>query len=109
MPLVAGKRTVVRVYLSYAAGPRRVRGVLRVGRSASGPWFGIAPVGPAALDPARPGSSLATLLSSRHELGHSLNFVLPASLPPPADRAPDGHRANRCRTGAAPRAPPDTR
>ena len=80
VPLVAGKRTVVRVYLSYAAGPASVRGVLRVGRAPSGPWYGIAPIGPAALDPSRSGSSLAALLSRRHELGHSLNFVLPASL-----------------------------
>ena len=80
VPLVAGKRTVVRVYLSYAAGPASVRGVLRVGRVPSGPWFGIAPIGPAALDPSRSGSSLAALLSRRHELGTSLNFVLPASL-----------------------------
>ena len=80
VPLVAGKRTVVRVYLSYAAGPASVRGVLRVGRAPSGPWYGIAPIGPAELDPSRSGSSLAALLSRRHELGHSLNFVLPASL-----------------------------
>ena len=100
----------MRVYLSYAAGPVAVRGVLRVGRSASGPWFGIAPVGPAALDPARAGTSLAKLLSRRHDLG--LQPELRAAREPGRrrrDLAPDGHRANRCRTALplAPRA--DTR
>jgi hypothetical protein len=80
VPLVAGKRTVVRVYLSYPAGPASVRGVLRVARSASGPWLGIAPTGPAQLDPARSGASLAALASRREDLAFSLNFVLPASM-----------------------------
>lgn len=80
VPLVAGKRTVARVYLSYAGGPATVRGVLRVGRSPSGPWTGIAPIGPAELDPARAGSSPAALASRRHDLAFSMNFVLPASL-----------------------------
>ncbi len=79
VPLVAGKRTIVRVYLSYSAGPVSVRGVLRVARSPSGPWFGIAPIGPAALDPSRSGSSLAALLSRRHDVGFSLNFALPSN------------------------------
>ena len=110
VPLVAGKRTVVRVYLSYAAGPVAVRGVLRVGRSASGPWFGIAPVGLAALDPARAGASLSRLLSRRHDLGLSLNFVLPASL---AAAGEIWLRMGTVRTAAGPALPlaprPDTR
>src|SRR5262245_26954292 len=80
VPLVAGKRTVVRVYVSFPGGPVSVRGVLRVARSAGGPWLGIAPVGPADLDPARAGASLAALASRRQDLGFSLNFVLPSSL-----------------------------
>jgi hypothetical protein len=79
VPLVAGKRTVVRVYLSYAPGPVTVQGLLRVARSASGPWLSLAPVGPAALAPSRSGSTLAALRSRRHDLAFSLNFVLPSS------------------------------
>lgn len=80
VPLVARRRTVARVYLSYAGAPIAVRGELRVGRSPTGPWVGVAPIGPAALDPARAGSSLAALLSRRHDLGLSLNFLLPAAM-----------------------------
>ncbi len=99
VPLVAGKRTVVRVYLSYPAGRVSVRGVLRVARAADGPWSAVAPVGPAALDPARSGSSPAALRSRRHDLGFSLNFVLPASF---AAAGPTWIRLGSVRTDAAP-------
>jgi len=80
VPLVAGKPTIVRVYLRYAPGPVAVRGELRVSRSAHGPWHRIASLGPAQLDPSRTGGSLADLRSRRADLGYSLNFRLPPKL-----------------------------
>lgn len=78
--LVAGKATIVRVYLSSAIGAIDVRGEIRVGKSASGPWFGVAPIAPAALASARSGSSPAALLTRREDVAYSLNFRLPSSL-----------------------------
>jgi len=80
VPLIAGKPTIVRAYLRYAPGPVEVRGELRMARSQFGPWQTVASLGPAQLDPARSGGSLAELRSRRANLGFSLNFRVPANL-----------------------------
>jgi hypothetical protein len=80
VPLIAGKPTIVRAYLRYAPGPVEVRGELRMARSQFGPWQTAASLGPAQLDPARSGGSLAELRSRRANLGFSLNFRVPANL-----------------------------
>jgi hypothetical protein len=80
VPLIAEKPTVVRAYLRYAPAPVEVRGELRLARSPFGPWQAVASVGPAQLDPARSGGSLAELRSRRANLDLSLNFRVPADL-----------------------------
>jgi hypothetical protein len=79
VPLVAGKTTIVRAYLSYPQ-PVSVRGELHVARAVTGPWQSVVSLGPAELDPSRAGGSLPQLRSRRRELAHSLNFRLPAEL-----------------------------
>lgn len=80
VPLIAEKPTIVRVYLRYAPGPVEVRGELSMARSQFGPWQTVASAGPAQLDPARAGGSLAELRSRRANLDFSLNFRVPANL-----------------------------
>lgn len=48
VPLVAGKTTIVRTYLSYPQAVS-VRGELQVARAASGPWQTVTSLGPAQL------------------------------------------------------------
>ncbi len=79
VPLIAGKATIVRAYLSYPQAVS-VRGELQVARSAAGPWQAVASLGPAQLDPSRSGSAAAQLRSRRATLDFSLNFLLPAEL-----------------------------
>ncbi len=99
VPLVAGKRTVVRVYLSYAAGPVSVRGVLRVGRVALGAVVRHRPDRSRRRSTRRAsGSSLAALLSRRHEPGLQPE-LRPAREPRHGnDRDPAGQRPDRGRT-----------
>jgi len=78
VPLIARKRSFVRVYLGVSAAPMTVHGVLRVSHHAHGPWTRLASIGAASLDPGRSGSSLAQLQSRRDEIGYSLNFRLPS-------------------------------
>jgi hypothetical protein len=82
VPLVAGKATIVRVYLKFPT-PVEVRGELQAARSANGPWTPVPSIGPAQLDPARAGGTLAQLRSRRADLRFSLNFRLPAVLTGP--------------------------
>ena len=82
VPLVAGKATIVRVYLKFPT-PVEIRGELLAARSATGPWTPVPSVGPAQLDPARAGGTLAQLRSRRADLRFSLNFRLPAALTGP--------------------------
>lgn len=84
VPLVAGKTTIVRAYLSYPQ-PVLVRGELHIARSAAGPWRAVASIGAAQLDPSRSGSSLVQLRTRRSRLARSLNFQLPADLTAPGD------------------------
>lgn len=77
IPLVARKRTVVRVYLGSPSAPMSVRGELRVARRATGPWTTVSSFGTAALDPSRSGSSPAQLRGRREDLAFSLDFRLP--------------------------------
>ncbi|MGK5631785.1 hypothetical protein [Streptomyces sp. URMC 123] len=77
VPLIAGKRTAVRVYLTYYATPGvTVRGELAVRRGPSEPVVTVPSTGTASLDAARAGDMAA----ARHVLGHSLTFLLPDSL-----------------------------
>lgn len=80
VPLVAGKATIVRAYLSRPAGAITLRGELLAARSPSGPWQAVASLGTARLDPSRSGTSPAQLRSRRADLGFSLNFRLPDDL-----------------------------
>ena len=82
VPLVAGKATIVRVYLKFPT-PVEVRGELQAARSATGPWTPVPSIGSAQLDPARSGSTPAQLRSRRADLRFSLNFRLPAALTGP--------------------------
>jgi hypothetical protein len=77
VPLVAGKRTLVRAYLGLPAGTLTVRGELQAARKASGPWTTVSSFGTAQLDAARSGSTPAQLRSRRENLAYSLNFRLP--------------------------------
>ncbi|MBC7269501.1 MAG: hypothetical protein H5T76_12400 [Streptomyces sp.] len=75
--LIAGKTTVVRLYLRSTSGPAvSVRGAIAVRRSPAEPATTIASVNTVTLDPAQP-HDLAT---RRGDAGLSLNFVLPAWL-----------------------------
>jgi len=77
VPLVAGKATVVRVYLGTATTtPVTVRGVLQVKASAPGStWQRITSIRPVLLNPAENGQ----LRLKRETLDKSLNFILPAA------------------------------
>ena len=77
VPLVARKRTVVRVYLSANTGaPISVQGVLKARRLPNGPWRAVRSLGPATIDPAENGQ----LRPKRESESKSLNFLLPASV-----------------------------
>ena len=75
--LIAGKTTVVRLYLRGASGPAvSVRGAIAVRRSPAEPAGTITSVNTITLDPAQP-HDLATC---RGDAGLSLNFLLPSWL-----------------------------
>jgi hypothetical protein len=80
VPLVAGKATVVRAYLSRPGSRITIRGELKVSRTQHGPWRTVPSIGTAALDPSRAGNTLAQLMSRRSEVAYSLNFRLPDDL-----------------------------
>ena len=78
VPLVARKRTVVRIYLSAtnASTPIAVQGVLKARRLPNGPWRAVRSLGPATVDPAENGQ----LRVKRENESKSLNFLLPDSV-----------------------------
>ena len=77
VPLVARKRTVVRVYLSANTGaPIAVQGILKARRLPNGPWRAVRSLGPATIDPAENGQ----LRLKREQESKSLNFLLPESV-----------------------------
>ena len=78
VPLVAEKRTVVRIYLSAtAASPVMVLGLLKVRRTApTGAWTLVGATGPVTINPAENGQ----LRVKRESESKSLNFVIPAPL-----------------------------
>ena len=74
VPLAAGKRTVVRLYLSYYASPGvTVRGEIAVRQAPSDPPVKIPSLNTLALDPAQAGN----LPVQRNDVARSLNFLLP--------------------------------
>ena len=76
IPLLAGKRTVVRVYLSHPDSPGiTVRGEIAVRRGPSDVPFVIQSENVAVLQPAEAGN----LPIKREDVDRSLNFVLPAT------------------------------
>jgi hypothetical protein len=76
IPLLAGKRTVVRVYLSHPESPGiTVRGEIAVRRGPSDVPFVIQSENVAVLQPAEAGN----LPIKREDVDRSLNFVLPAT------------------------------
>jgi hypothetical protein len=76
VPLIAGKRTVVRLYLSnYSGAAINVSGAISVRRSASDPPLTVNSENTVALSPADAGNVLA----KRNDVNKSLNFILPAS------------------------------
>ena len=83
VPLVAGKKTVVRAYVNYAPSAKDVRGELMASRSLAGPWVTIPSIGFAKLDPSRTGHTVADLRDRRRNLAYSLNFALPDTLTGP--------------------------
>ncbi|HSE17958.1 MAG TPA: hypothetical protein VLB46_12960 [Pyrinomonadaceae bacterium] len=77
VPLIAGKATVVRVYLSRPeGGVVTVRGEISVRRSPTGTPHKIPSLATARVSPTQNGR----LRTKRHDLRLSLNFLLPASL-----------------------------
>jgi hypothetical protein len=76
VPLVAEKRTLVRVYLSaIASGPIMVQGLLKVRRlNPTRPWQFVPALGPITINPAENGQ----LQAKRESETKSLNFLLPA-------------------------------
>jgi len=77
VPLVAGKRTVVRVCLSATSStPLLVHGLLKARRRPRGRWHFIRSAAPAHIDPAENGQ----LRVKREHETKSLNFILPAAL-----------------------------
>ena len=78
VPLVAGKTTVVRVYLSVeGAEIVEVRGVFNVRSPAGqGVWVAVPSLGTVIIDPVLAGD----LRAKREDLGKSLNFLLPAEV-----------------------------
>jgi hypothetical protein len=77
VPLIAEKRTYVRVYLGAPSSAMSVRGELRVARRANGPWTKVSSFGVANLDATRSGSLPAQLRSRREDLSFSLDFRVP--------------------------------
>jgi hypothetical protein len=76
VPLVAGKKTVVRVYLSYySSSPLRVRGEISVRRGPSDPPLAIPSLNTILVDPAQAGN----VAIKRADTARSLNFLLPDS------------------------------
>ncbi|MFO0941759.1 MAG: hypothetical protein U0930_13465 [Pirellulales bacterium] len=76
VPLIAGKRTVVRVYLSnYNSASTQVRGEL-VAQQGSGPFVFVNSSNTVVLDPANVGN----LAGMRRDAALSLNFELPSEL-----------------------------
>ncbi|MBV9171067.1 MAG: hypothetical protein JOZ81_13390, partial [Chloroflexi bacterium] len=76
VPLVAGKVTVVRVYLSYYNSPGiSVRGTLRA-QPAGGSAVVVPSIADVFLDPAQAGDTT----SKRMDVGLSLNFALPSAV-----------------------------
>lgn len=76
VPLVAGKATVVRVYLGTTTHTSiTARGVLRVKSATGATWTQIPSVRPVLLNPAENGQ----LRLKRESLDKSLNFVLPGA------------------------------
>jgi hypothetical protein len=74
VPLIAGKRTVVRLYLSYySSSGATVRGEITLRRSPSDPPVTIPSLNIVVLDPAQAGN----LPVKRNDVAGSLNFVLP--------------------------------
>jgi hypothetical protein len=76
VPLIAGKRTVVRVYLSYyGSAPVSISGQLSVRSGPNATPITVAAANSPTLTPANAGDVTAT----RNDATRSLNFVLPAS------------------------------
>jgi hypothetical protein len=74
VPLVAGKRTVVRLYLSYySMAGITVQGQIAVRQAPSDPPVTINSLNAVVLDPAQVG----TIPPKRNDVGRSLNFLLP--------------------------------
>src|SRR5262249_54753591 len=79
VPLIAGKRTLVRVYLSTAGHtPVTVRGTLGARRAGGGGWTQIPATTAVVLNPANAGPG--GLRRKREDLSLSLNFPLPRAL-----------------------------
>ena len=76
IPLLAGKRTVVRVYLSVYSGPAiTVRGQISIRRGPDDPPVLVPSANVVVLDPAQAGN----VPVQREDASRSLNFVLPDS------------------------------
>jgi hypothetical protein len=76
VPLLAGKRTVVRLYLShYANAAISVQGQIVVRQSPSAPSLTISSANSATVDPAEAGS----VAPKRNDASRSLNFLLPVA------------------------------
>lgn len=76
VPLIARKRTVIRVYLSYYASPgATVRGQLALRRGPSDPPLVLPSLNTTVLDPAQAGN----VADARTDATRSLNFVVPDS------------------------------
>ena len=74
VPLLAGKRTVVRLYLSWYSTPGiSVQGQIAVRQGPGGPSVTVASANTATLDPAQAGS----VGPKRNDATRSLNFLLP--------------------------------
>jgi hypothetical protein len=75
VPLVAGKATLVRAYLSYEAdSPITVTGTLTLKKVGGGPATEIASDKPLRIDPSLNGQTA----TKRKDINNSLNFLLPA-------------------------------
>ncbi len=76
VPLIAGKATVVRVYLGTTTNtPVTVRGVLRYKLATAATWSQVTSIRPVLLNPAENGQ----LRLKRETLDKGLNFLLPAA------------------------------
>ncbi len=77
VPLIAGKATVVRVFLGNStAAPMTVRGRIAVRQAPDDPVTVVASIANAVLDPAHAGD----IPAQRNRLGRSLDFALPESM-----------------------------